>query len=72
MFPSTSEFDSAAVSRPRRRTNDRRTLGRLRELCDEVLASYRLAQGSDLFPDAEREAAKQVLRGVAPLVSVKP
>lgn len=36
---------------------DRRTRPRLRELCDEVLASFRLAAGQDLFSDDDRQAA---------------
>lgn len=52
---------------PRRRSKDRRTLGRLRELCDEVLASYRIAQGEDVVTPEDRDIATQVLRGIAPL-----
>lgn len=55
--------------RTERRGGDRRTRTRLRELCDEVLASYRLAQGEDLFPSEEREAARQVLRRLTPQVA---
>ena len=52
---------------PRRRSRgDRRVRGRLRELCEEVLASYRLAQGQDVVTPEEREAAKQTLRSLAP------
>ena len=52
---------------PRRRTRrDRRVKGRLRELCEEVLASYRMAQGQDLVTPDEREAAQQMLRSLTP------
>jgi hypothetical protein len=52
---------------PRRRTRtDRRVRGRLRELCEEVLASYRLAQGQDIVTPEEREAAEQTLRTMTP------
>ena len=54
---------------PRRRSQDRRTRTRLRELCEEVLASYRLAQGQDLLSSEERESAQQVLRQLAPQVA---
>jgi hypothetical protein len=42
---------------------------RLRDLCDEVLASYRLAQGQDLLSPEERDAARQLLRQVTPAMS---
>jgi hypothetical protein len=54
---------------PRRNSSDRRTRGRLRELCDEVLASYRLAQGEDLMTSEDREVAHQMLRSLTPAVS---
>lgn len=54
---------------PRRNRSDRRTHGRLRELCDEVLASYRLAQGQDVVTPEDREVAEQVLRGLTPIVA---
>jgi hypothetical protein len=66
MTASTFEFASRAAQMPRRRSKDRRTLGRLRELCDEVLASYRLAQGEDVVTAEDREIANQVLRGIGP------
>lgn len=51
----------------RRRTqSERRTKGRLRELCDEVLASYRIAIGEDLVTDEDREVAEQQLRTFVP------
>ena len=64
MYASTSELKVQ-----RRTRQDRRTRGRLRELCDEVLASYRLAQGQDLLSQEERESAQQVLRQLTPQVS---
>lgn len=68
MFASTSEVSNRASRGPRRR-GDRRTHGRLRELCDEVLASYRLAQGQDLVTAEDRLAAEQVLRTLTPSVA---
>jgi hypothetical protein len=51
----------------RRRTKtERRTRGRLRELCDEVLASYRLAIGEDLVTQEDRDVAEQHLRSLTP------
>ena len=56
---------------PRARTRainaDRRTRMRLRELCDEVLASYRVAKARDLFDETERNEARAVLARIAPL-----
>ena len=43
-----------------RRTTDRRTKLRLRELCDEVLASYHQARGRDLFSSDDRKAAREL------------
>ena len=57
---------SSDIMIQRRHRQDRRTRVRLRELCDEVLASYRLAQGQDLLSPEEREAAQQVLRELTP------
>jgi hypothetical protein len=67
MTASTFEFAARAAQAPRRARKDRRTRGRLRELCDEVLASYRLAQGQDSVTDEDRELANQVLRGITPI-----
>ena len=46
---------------------DRRTRVRLRELCDEVLASYRVAKSRDLFDENERNEARAVLARITPL-----
>jgi hypothetical protein len=62
-------YASTEMKAPRRQRQDRRTRGRLRELCDEVLASYRLAQGQDLLSQEERESAQQVLRSLTPRVA---
>ncbi|MEX2178918.1 MAG: hypothetical protein WD801_09425 [Gemmatimonadaceae bacterium] len=51
---------------PRRQRGDRRTRERLRDLCDEVLASYRLAQGQDLVSAEDREVAGQLLPSMTP------
>jgi hypothetical protein len=66
MTASTFEFAAGAPRMPRRRSKDRRTRARLRELCDEVLASYRLAQGEDIVTPEDREIANQVLRNIGP------
>jgi hypothetical protein len=50
----------------RRTSSERRTKGRLRDLCDEVLASYRLAIGEDLVTDEDRDTAQQQLKTFVP------
>ncbi len=53
----------------RRVRSERRTKNRLRELCDEVLASYRLAVGEDFVTEDDREVAQQYLRTMTPKVA---
>lgn len=50
-----------------RREGDRRSRERLRELCDEVIASYRAATADDTLSAAERADAERLLARVAPL-----
>ena len=45
---------------------NRRRRVRLRELCDEVLASFRVARERDLISDGERQAARALLAGMTP------
>lgn len=47
-------------------TDDRRTKLRLRELCDEVIASFRAARGSDMLSAVERAEANQILAQLTP------
>jgi hypothetical protein len=51
----------------RRATSERRQRARLRDLCDEVLASFRLANGHDPISEQDRQEAKELMRGLAPL-----
>jgi hypothetical protein len=46
--------------------DDRRTRLRLRDLCDEVIASYRVANGRDPIAEGERREAEQLLAGLTP------
>ncbi len=56
-MPSTTSTTSALrASGPRPVPSDRRTRLRLRELCDEVLASHRVATGNE--PWSERDRAE--------------
>lgn len=67
MYASTSARSGRGQRGPRRkRGGDRRTHRRLRDLCDEVLASYRVAQGEDYITSEDRKLAEQVLRGIGP------
>ena len=47
--------------------DNRRTRHHLRELCDEVLASYRAAKSHDLFAEDERNEARAILARIVPL-----
>jgi hypothetical protein len=63
-------FRSATAAAPTddRRTTaaDRRTRGRLRELCDEVIASHRVATASDPIGDDARREAQALLEKIQP------
>jgi hypothetical protein len=67
--PSRNSRGSRSAQGPRRNPGDRRTRSRLRELCEEVLASYRVAQGEDFVTSEDRESADQVLRNLTPSVA---
>lgn len=55
------------TSGPQGVSSDRRSRRRLRDLCDEVLASYRVANERDVISDAERADARMMLSRIAPL-----
>ena len=46
---------------------DRRSRRNLRELCDEVLASYRQATDGPMLSDSERREAEAMLADLTPL-----
>jgi hypothetical protein len=46
------------------RATDRRSKFRLRELCDEVLASFHQARGHDLFSSEDRKTARELMATV--------
>ncbi|HVX41635.1 MAG TPA: hypothetical protein VHB25_18895 [Gemmatimonadaceae bacterium] len=46
------------------RATERRTKLRLRELCDEVLASYHQARGHELFSNDDRAIARELMASV--------
>jgi hypothetical protein len=49
--------------------SDRRSRARLRDLCDEVLASYRVASDRDVITDADRADARAMMARIAPLAA---
>jgi hypothetical protein len=51
-------------AQPENRATERRTKLRLRELCDEVLASYQQARGYDLFSIDDRRFARDLMASV--------
>jgi hypothetical protein len=58
----TRSIRSAAGPRPV--ASDRRSRQRLRELCDEVIASYRMAREEDLFSESDRAEARAFITGL--------
>ena len=46
---------------------ERRNRSRLRDLCDEVIASFRVASGRETISEQDRAAAKQILPKLIPL-----
>jgi hypothetical protein len=49
-------------------STDRRERQRLRDLCDEVIASFRVASGRDPISDQDRAEASLILPGMTPLI----
>lgn len=46
--------------------SERRSRSRLRDLCDEVLASFRAASSSEVITEAERSESHAILSQIAP------
>ncbi|MHB0949437.1 MAG: hypothetical protein ACYC4J_10285 [Gemmatimonadaceae bacterium] len=67
MQTSTPNADTA---RAPRRAADRRALLRLRDLCDEVLASHRVAHDRNPISEAERREAQAMLATLAPRIAI--
>ena len=57
--------DDTATTTPA--TTERRTRHRLRELCDEVIASYRAAKGYPIFSDRDRADAYALMGQLVPV-----
>ena len=62
----TSSSAAASVATGAPAAANRRSRLRLRDLCDEVLASFRVARERDVISAAEREDARTVLAGLTP------
>ena len=58
---------STKLSGPRRVASERRRRTHLRDLCDEVLASFRLASDRDPISEQDRQAAMELLPRLAPI-----
>jgi hypothetical protein len=54
---------------PRNVPSERRSHRRLRDLCDEVLASYRVASERDVISQSDRDTARTMLAQIAPLTA---
>ena len=65
---SNSSRSRRASSNSPRVSSDRRQRARLRDLCDEVLASFRVASNNDPISEQDRALAGQILPRVARLV----
>ena len=61
-----SSTTARTVTGPKPVTQDRRQRGRLRELCDEVLASFRLAQSRELISENELAESREMLASMTP------
>jgi hypothetical protein len=62
---SSRSSSSGGVSTPPVAAPDRRRRTRLRDLCDEVLASFRMARQPDQFSPEDRAAGKQLVATIA-------
>jgi hypothetical protein len=63
---------STKLSGPIRVASDRRRRTHLRDLCDEVLASFRVASDRDPISEQDRQAAMDLLPLVAPRIASSP
>lgn len=64
--PAPSAHADTAEAGPRPVAANRRRRPHLRELCDEVLASFRLAREREVLSDGDRQAARAVLAQLTP------
>ena len=62
----TDHVLASRLAGPRPVASDRRQRTRLRDLCDEVLASFRLASDRDPISEQDRQAASELLPRLTP------
>jgi hypothetical protein len=67
MRPAKSVNPKSPTAGPRAIAQDRRERRRLRDLCDEVLASFRIAADRDPISEQDRAAAMRLLPQLTPL-----
>jgi hypothetical protein len=60
---------SPIVAGPKRVSRERRERSRLRELCDEVLASFRVAQSRELISEGEMAESRALLATMTPALT---
>lgn len=68
--PRTSTPDAATLAAAAA-DDDRRSLHRLRDLCDEVIVARQVDAGDEAILPAEREEARQMLRQIAPRIGMR-
>lgn len=61
-----SSTSRRTVTGPKPVKQDRRQRGRLRELCDEVLASFRVARSRELISERELAESREMLASMTP------
>jgi hypothetical protein len=66
-MPTTQRTNADAPTTIVPAVSERRTRHRLRELCDEVIASFRAAKGHQLFSDRDRADAYAMMGQLAPV-----
>lgn len=65
-MPTMSPTIRTSPAGPMRVSRDRRERSRLRELCDEVLASFRIAQSRELISEGELAESRALLATMTP------
>lgn len=69
MHDMTTKSTKARHIGPERVTRERRQRSRLRDLCDEVLASFRVAQERELISEREKAESRALLARMTPALS---
>lgn len=69
MRDTTTKSTKSRSTGPALVSDERRQRGRLRELCDEVLASFRAAQERELISEREVAESRALLATMTPVLS---